>query len=951
MYSDVRYVRSTTGRRLLRLLIWGLAASRAAATTNELYVVDQRGVLGTVDVPSGTVAVIGGTGLILTDIAFDGRGRLLGLSLDRLFEIDPGTGAATDLGAHGLLHANALVAGPDGTLYAAGSSDTWLYTIDPNSARATPWRDIGYRAWGDLAFLDGALYMTAWDYALVRIDPAVSPPASGAELVGSFGPLDFYGLDALDGVLYGTAGTSIYTLDPTTGAATVVADYAGQGLTAAWGATAPPPETGLPPRPGFAKYYEPYEPNVEPIAPGYTLPLDVNDIVNYAAVDAVIELDGAADLIRRNGFAVIEPGAELRAAWGADDDIIEPYHYLRGCGIPLFFTTDTMLHLYHVQFDETLREVEERCFVGDINDLTAALLDDALRLHEQLQGDLKEAAGRNVAFLSVARRLMDPNVPIAAMAEGAVAGELANIDAHEGFAPSPIFIYEEDYSQYVPRGHYTRSAALQRYFKAMMWYGRMAFLLKGADPWGQSGKALISLHDAKIQTLQAMLLATSLQRAPVGTRSGLEVWDRLYTVTAFYVGLADDLTPYDCLWALDQVFDDDFAWEDLADDENYLALKRELALLPQPKIYGGTGNIILAPNAPPEALDEVLSKTAGLRLMGQRFIPDSYMFQHLVWPQVGGYLGDPAHPPFTMSMDPVRGYPRGLDVMALLGSAQAADILIDKGDTDYVDYWQRFTELEEQFATLTETDWNANLYWSWLYTLRALLEAPSEGYPNFTRTPAWQRHQLHSALASWTELRHDTILYVKQSYTPGRGGGPPAPPAYVEPVAEFWGRLLALARMTSRGLEDLGVLSAEARTRLAATEDILARLLSIATKQLANESLSTGDEAFIASLSLRLNETVAGVQDAGVKTTLVADVHTETGEKKVLEEAVGKVDLIVVACPASDGSIFLAAGPVLSYYEFKQPLSDRLTDEAWRARLDSSPPPDRPQWYHPLGCW
>ena len=55
---------------------------------------------------------------------------------------------------------------------------------------------------------------------------------------------------------------------------------------------------------------------------------------------------------------------------------------------------------------------------------------------------------------------------------------------------------------------------------------------------------MISPHDADIQTLQALLLAISLQNVPVGERTGLEVWDRLYGVTAFYVGLADDLTPY-----------------------------------------------------------------------------------------------------------------------------------------------------------------------------------------------------------------------------------------------------------------------------------------------------------------------------------------------------------------------------------------------------------------------
>ena len=85
-----------------------------------------------------------------------------------------------------------------------------------------------------------------------------------------------------------------------------------------------------------------------------------------------------------------------------------------------------------------------------------------------------------------------------------------------------------------------------------------------------------------------------------------------------------------------------------------------------------------------------------------------------------------------------------------------------------------------------------------------------------------------------------------------------------------------------------------------------------------------------------------------MKTTLVADVHTNVAEGKVVEEAVGNVDLIVVACSNTDGSVFLAVGPVLSYYEFKHPMSDRLTDEAWRELLDSPDRPERPKWFVPL---
>ncbi|MFH1313844.1 MAG: DUF3160 domain-containing protein, partial [Candidatus Eisenbacteria bacterium] len=78
------------------------------------------------------------------------------------------------------------------------------------------------------------------------------------------------------------------------------------------------------------------------------------------------------------------------------------------------------------------------------------------------------------------------------------------------------------------------------------------------------------------------------------------------------------------------------------------------------------------------------------------------------------------------------------------------------------------------------------------------------------------------------------------------------------------------------------------------------------------------------------------------KTTIVADVHTDTNSGQVLEEASGYVDLMIVAWPTL-GGVYLAAGPELSYYEFKHPVSDRLTDEAWR-RMLASTPPERPPW-------
>jgi hypothetical protein len=730
----------------------------------------------------------------------------------------------------------------------------------------------------------------------------------------------------------------------------------------AWGKADP----GEPGKWSFGQYYQPYRATVEPNAPGYSLPLDVNEISNYE-VDAALGLGAVWGLIEANGFAVME--RDLSLGDPNRDSITACYEHLKARGIPLFVTTDTVLHLYHVQFDETLKDIEEREFITDLTNLTDALLTAMSWQYDALSGDLKEAARRNVAYLAVARRLISPTgsltdgltgfyAPALQAVAETVEAEMALIWAHEGFRESPLFIYGEDYSQYVPRGHYTRNQALGWYFKTMMWYGRMAFLLKGWVPGESNGEALISMRDADIQTLQALLLAIALQDTQVGVRTGLEVWDRLYGVTAFYVGLADDLTPYDYLWALDQVFQNAPTWSDLNDAANLLAIKRELALLPSPKIFGGTGDANVPPGAPPEYIYKILDMTKGMRLMGQRFIPDSYMFQHLVFPQVDEYTGRyplSATLPFTRAPDGnrrlVRGYPRGLDVMALLGSERARRILIEEGDTDYLYFWDRFDELKTEFDGFDVAHWNQNLYWSWLYSLKVLLTDLPAGYPAFMRTSAWQRRSLNAVLASWTELRHDTILYAKQSYTPagrGKDDPPPPPPAYIEPVPEFFGRLLALSRMTRTGLTDMQVLSAQAVQRLSSFETILARMLDIANEELGNQPLTKDDETYLHSLPAALETLVTGVASTGLKTTLVADVHTNSVEKMVLEEAVGKVDLIVVACPGAAGSVFLAAGPVLSYYEFKHPMADRLTDEAWRRMLDSAQKPGRQNWYRPL---
>jgi len=76
---------------------------------------------------------------------------------------------------------------------------------------------------------------------------------------------------------------------------------------------------------------------------------------------------------------------------------------------------------------------------------------------------------------------------------------------------------------------------------------------------------------------------------------------------------------------------------------------------------------------------------------------------------------------------------------------------------------------------------------------------------------------------------------------------------------------------------------------------------------------------------------------------VIADVHTDLNTSQVLEEGVGlPFDIYVIIGDGPDRR--LCRGAVFSYYEFKWPLDDRLTDEAWQKMEAAEKRPDLPGW-------
>jgi hypothetical protein len=684
---------------------------------------------------------------------------------------------------------------------------------------------------------------------------------------------------------------------------------------------------------GFAKLYQEVPvslPSGLPAEADYDLPVGLADLANVGQFDFS---SAQEELLSQNGF-VVKPAMWL--------EFFQLYEATRYQDLPVFVTTDSIYHVYHLLFNKLLRDLEREQLAPTVEMLTAALVDAAQKQHESAVGTpLEEPSRRAWAYFVVAQQLIEASPPpIPDAVAGEVSDELALIEGHAGIMMSTVLslpeafeeglfcdpnatpeqankFYCEDYSQYLPRGHYTRDEQLQRYFRTMMWYGRINLRLK---------------HPR--ETRLALLITRLVRETEVGNVPAAELWARVYDPTVFLVGKSDDLSFHEYGPLMDAVYGPSPELPALADDallERFTAAAQQL---PPPQINSMWVYI----------WEDEEEATQGFRFMGQRFVLDAYIFEQLIWREVGEF-GDE------------RWLPKGLDVFAAMGNEEAYAILDEMGETDYLNYDEQLAKVREEIAGLGIDSWTQNLYWNWLYALQAVVAPKDEGYPSFMRTQAWARKDLHTALGSWTELKHDTILYAKQVMAELGGGGmiPPPVRGYVEPNLEAYARMLALTRMTRAGLEEQGILTENVAFLLSELEGMLTFLQSIAERELAGGEISSDDyerikfyggwleRMTLAAADPTEGEGYATVFSEDEQAALVADVATDPNGQ-VLEEAIGRIYEIYAVVPDGIGGLQIARGGVFSYYEFPWEIRDRLTNEKWRAMVAAGEQPQQPEW-------
>lgn len=678
----------------------------------------------------------------------------------------------------------------------------------------------------------------------------------------------------------------------------------------------------------WADVPEPYATKVIPKVAAYRIPANLSGVRHMEKVTNLSP--GQRKALATRGFVVCPDTAEqmfeLYEDYGEDAD--------KG-PVPNFITVDSLLQAYHIFFDFSLRNVETRYLAKYATELTHLMLAVTVRqLQEAPQGPVREAAGRNLAYFLVARQLLTGQAPgISANVPGKQEilalsnAELPKIAAHAGRLPSELMGRTLQYDQFTPRGHYTRSDLLKRYFMGLMWYGNLGFCLEPQE------SGLERRH-----TLQALLITRALAQ----NEWGASLWQRIYEPTQFFVGGADDLTWEQYLPLARRYFGEDLPLAALGDAQaldRFLAEAR--AKFPAPRIAPA----LLEADANGQ-LEQVAAKPQGreFRFLGQRFIPDSYILQQLVYPKVGE---EPNY----------RYWPKGLDVMAVLGSTRARRLLLDKYKEDrYAHYVSQLDGLIQEFARLPEDRWWQNLYWGWLASLQPLLAEKGDGYPGFMRSSAWLDKELMTAQGSWAQLRHDTILYGKPSGAEFGGGPVTSVQGYVEPYPESFGRLAYLTHLSASGLAERGLLSEEMAEAYKKLEEILMFLKGCAEKELVGQVLTEEEYERIQWFGGELERVqLSGVEGGSELTywgeitnradrfmSTIADIHTSFGQ--CLEVGVGLAHRIYVIVPNPKGGLQVAKGGVMSYYEFTWPVSDRLTDEKWIDLLTSGKAPAMPDW-------
>jgi len=660
--------------------------------------------------------------------------------------------------------------------------------------------------------------------------------------------------------------------------------------------------------------------------------------------EQVLPLNNAEHtLLTRNGFVVSD-----RISW---QRFMEAYAWIYWKDLPVLVTTDSLLHAFHQSYDDLLKDLELTILKPQLG----AML-DATRttLTGQAQANTDSALAPLYTdverYLAVASHLLQNSKS----SDPAVQAYLTLVTEANSYTDVTLFgtARSVDFTLFKPRAHYADTPQLSAYFRSMSWLGQIDFRFVAYD-------ALTN-----VATLdQQQMAAAALLRAAIDATDQRARWHAINGLLELLVGPSDNMTLSDF---------DRFLIDAGIQEPGQLLTANGATLLHllTTNDYGQqriTGQLL--PRHTGNTSDQPMPRPTSFLLLGQRFALDSFVFSELVYDRI------------MVDGQPVkRALPSPLDAMAALGNARARTHL--ETELAQYHYAPNLDQLRQTIANLPPTFWQAPVYNQWLGLLRALnTPTTDDHYPQAMRTAAWADKMLQTQLGSWAQLRHDNMLYVKQSFT-NQEVTCEYPAGYVEPYPAFYAALAQLAHDVQQVLATVPLpTSASGQTTQGKIVTYLDNLLAVsqqlqtlAEKELRLEPFTEQEELFLKSVIKRQSKEV-GTGCTGPlveelwdgwyahlfyqtdKTpALIADVHTNPTidpasslyPPRVLHAATGPVaaELLIVD---TDEGVTMYVGPAFSYFEIvtagtQTTVPTRLTDQEWRNRLHTNPYPATPAW-------
>ena len=629
------------------------------------------------------------------------------------------------------------------------------------------------------------------------------------------------------------------------------------------------------------------------------------------------------------------------------------YHDAYYKDLPVFVSSDLILHALHTSYSLLLKTFERLKMSNNIELVLEELYNALPGVNTKYGTDFYSNVQDVDLFITTAYSLIVDEKKEFRYENAEVADNIWTSIANLNSSDVPLFTIGDrtrkiDFSQFKVRGHYVYteedemmgSKNLEPYFRTLMWLGRIDFFLSPppANPWEPKW----TFEEIKHMNMSAFILNEMIQNC-----AHLNLFEENEKIINYFVGISDNITINEYQSVLDKynITSASALYDSITYDKYYNELISNEAFAQ--KIMGGIFFV-----DPDSSVPGVLP--VSYRVAGQRFIIDSEVLSNVVFDRI-----------IFENKKMKRLMPDPLDAMYCLGNSDAFALL--KNEVETYKYGRNLANMRYLIDTESTSFWNESLYNAWLNSIRQLNpEEYSEDAPFFMKTGAWHQQKLNTQLASYTQLRHDNLLYAKPSYTGGTGCS--FPYGYVEPYPEFYRALSTFANNVGTFLNTIDANSWEimmAKEYFPKFGEIMEKLALLAEKELKNEAFNEEDAYWLKQFLFE--STMSGEPpysgwisslflepfDIIKDDYIVVDLHTQPTDSmnvevgKVLHTATGKINQGVFLIDQPGTSTPTAyVGAFMSYYKKITSNYMRLTDQDWAQLLEANELPSRPEWVH-----